>query len=412
MLFQEDANLISAYNKPDVESIIDTIDESWDTREVNQSYFENGLFEILAYIFNKIREKPMIYRVIIISDEPRNLSDDYYNALYDLIIKAKTLNNIFIDIIRMGEKRLYDDDIKLKVITSETRGGAFYCSDSNHFLNILGSLVKSKEEMNVIKGEQEKSQVLEKDKIFYERMAVELITLSSNDENVCTICGQELCPICGAVSDEIKKCYNCITKFHNCCAAKYSIANNIGFMHLFHCPKCDSLLKLDEDLVKMIYEEEQEEASQDIDLSKFVVEKRPIKKVEEPKKNMISESTESNEKERESSPNFAKVRVGGYFGRDVLIAANNLKIKKVPEISGTETKLLKVKKKEKVEQNNEFPEIEKEVIKEEKAQIGKENLSITSLKPPRKSTIKLCKICGNSCSYTLVKCPNCGARFE
>jgi hypothetical protein len=407
VLFQDVSNPINIYDKPDSESIISAIDECWDSREVNQSYFENGLFEILAYIFNKIREKPMIHRVIIVSDEPSKLSEDYYNALYDLIVKAKTLSNIFIDIIRMGEKRFYDDDIKLKVITSETRGGAFYCNDSNHFLSILGSLVKNKEEMNVIKGDEEKSQVLEKDKTFYERMAVELITLSSEDENVCAICGQELCPICGAISDEIKKCFNCVTKFHNCCASKYSIANNIGFIHIFHCPKCDSLLKLDEDLVKTIYKEEQEEASQEIDLSKFVSEKRPARKAEDQEQVPSSESIELEEPESiESSIKLTKVRVGGYFGRDVMVAANSLKIKKAPENSGPEIKVAEVDIKEKVH------EAEKEIIREEKVYIEKEKLSITTLKPPRKTTIKLCKICGNSCSYLSASCPNCGARLE
>ena len=128
--------------------------------------------------------------------------------------------------------------MKIKVITSETFGGTFYCN-INQFNDVLGSLVKSKQEFNIIKPEQE--QFLEEDKTFYERLAVDLISLDSKDDNVCSVCQFELCPVCGAFSDEIRKCYNCGAKYHGCCIARYSISNNIGFKHIFRCPQCQNI---------------------------------------------------------------------------------------------------------------------------------------------------------------------------
>ena len=87
-------------------------------------------------------------------------------------------------------------------------------------------------------------------------MAVDLISLSHEDEEICSICSLEVCPVCGAFSDEIKKCYNCGSKFHGCEIAKYAISNNFGYNHIFRCPQCDTLLKLDEEYVDLVYEEE------------------------------------------------------------------------------------------------------------------------------------------------------------
>ncbi|MHA1660953.1 MAG: hypothetical protein ACTSUT_17725 [Promethearchaeota archaeon] len=393
VLFQGEGNPITIYDTQDEKLILNTINETWDSREVKQSYFENGIFEILSYIFKKIREIPKIYRVIIISDDPSKLSEDYYNAAYDLIIKAKVLGNIFVDIIRVGDERFYSDDIKLKVITNETRGGTFYCKENNHFLNILDSLIKSKMEYNVIQEEKEKSQIIKKDKNFFERMAVDLITLSSEEEKKCALCGQELCPICNLESDEVLKCYNCSTKFHHCCAAKYSISNNIGFNHIFHCPNCESLLKLDEELVQMIWEEEQEEALQEIEIIESSIENEVVEKIAEQPPDTEKEpkdiqDTQLKKKAFKTPEKPVKIRVGGYFGKDIVIEPNNFGIEKDPQMS------------------------EEDIIDEvSNEQQPKEKISITSLKPPRKRTIKLCKICG-----TFVKdaniCPNCGASID
>ncbi|MFX1328892.1 MAG: hypothetical protein ACFE91_12260 [Promethearchaeota archaeon] len=393
VLFQKDENPINIYDLKDVEEVINTINDAWETRETEKSYLENGLYEILAYIFRKSREVRKNYRVIIISDTPSKLSEDYYNALYDLLIKAKKFS-AFIDIIRVGGQKFYEDDVKLKVISSETHGGTFYCPDDKLLQTILGSLIQNKKEFKIIKSD-EAEQILGEDKVFYEKLAVDLISLSSEDKEICDICEQELCPICEAHSDEIHKCFNCDTKFHNCCAAKYSLARNIGFKHIFRCLQCETLLKLDEEFVNMIYEEELEEELPIIDTEETISEKliseegqdeEPIEKPEihEELVEVIKESYETEPELSVSPISTKKIKVGGFFGKEITIETKNLK--------------------KSIEAEDQMPQKQ-----------NKEPISITTLRPPRKkgsSAIKFCKICGETCGVNIEICPTCGAKLD
>ncbi len=393
VLFQKDENPVNTYDLKDIDEVINIINDAWETRETEKSYLENGLYEILAYIFRKSREVRKDYRVIIISDTPSKLSEDYYNALYDLLIKAKKFS-AFIDIIRVGDQKFYEDDVKLKVISSETHGGTFYCPDDKLLQNILGSLIQSKKEFKIIKSD-ESEQIFTEDKIFYEKLAVDLISLSPEEQELCDICEQELCPICETHSDEIHKCFNCDTKFHNCCAAKYSLARNIGFKHIFRCLQCETLLKLDEEFVNMIYEEELEEGipiinEEDTISEKFTIEESQDEElVEEPEIQEeiveIVEETIKKVPESSTSPiSTKKIKVGGFFGKEITI----------------ETKYLK----RSIEIEEQIPQ--KQI---------KEPISITNLRPPRKkssSTIKFCKICGETCGVNIEICPTCGAKLD
>lgn len=405
LLFQEDDNPITVYNAKDFEALSDVIDEKWETRETEKSLFENGLFEILAYIFRKSREARKNYRVIIISDTPSLLSEDYHNALYDLLLKAKKFD-VFIDIIRLGDQKFYADDVKLKVIASETYGGVFYCTEAKLFLNILRSLIQSKSEFIVVQPEED-DQIFEEDKIFYEKLAVDLISLSSEEEEKCDICERELCPICDAHSDEVHKCFNCNAKYHACCAANYAIANPIGFNHLFRCVQCDTLLKLDEEYVEMIYREEHEEEVKaeltELGITDEIIEEELFEvqsfKEEDEEELVIGKEILGPEKLK-PPPGLAKpppilvkppsnltppnkVRVGGYFGREITIKNNGLNNNLVP------------------------PATETIVSDSEGTTQVKEKISITSLKPPRKITIKFCEICGFTLKSTSL-CPKCG----
>lgn len=390
VIFQKDENPVNEYDIKDSEAVLNTINNAWETRETEQSYLENGLYEILAYIFRKSRDARKNYRVIIISDTPSSLAEDYYNALYDLLIKAKKFS-AFIDIIRVGKEKFYEDDVKLKVISSETHGGMFYCQDEKLLQNILGSLIQNKKEFKVLKTD-EIEHVLIEDKVFYERLAVDLISLSPDDEEICTICEQELCPICEAHSDEIHKCFNCSAKFHSCCAAKYSLAKNIGFKHIYRCPQCETLLKLDEEFVNMVYEEELEEEYPELETEENVPAEPEEIEVEEAQEPFGEESlVEVEQIEEEISidqlkpptPSIEptkKVKVGGFFGKEI-----EIKLKK----------------------DNLATEITKPVQEETQPSV-----SITSLNPPRKrgtATITLCKICGATLQNTS-NCPICGAK--
>ncbi|MFX0031320.1 MAG: hypothetical protein ACFE8E_02120 [Candidatus Hodarchaeota archaeon] len=384
ILFQEKGAPITVYNEKEAESLVKTIEEYWDHRETKKSYLENGLFEILSYVFRKIKTARKNYRVIILSDTPSSLSEEYHNALYDLLLKARKFDT-FIDIIRVGDQKFYDDDVKLKVIVSETHGGVFYCDDIKLFQNILGSLIQNKSEFNVIHT-NETEQILKEDKLFYERLAVDLISLASEEIEKCDICDQELCPICEAHSDEIHKCFNCNAKYHACCGAEYSISNNIGFNHLFRCIKCDTLLKLDEDFVNLVYQENHIEE----------VEEAPEKFLDVHEDHHIEELNneeviELEEIIPESEPNYKKVRVGGFFGPEITIETKNNSKPKIiepmanPIISASEDS--------------------------ETSSLIQEKISITSLRPPKKKTINLCKICGTTLRNASI-CPNCGATLD
>jgi len=400
VMFQDKGGPITSYDEKDGEALLDLISDKWESRETNRSLLENGLFEILSYIFKKAQKDRKNYRVIIISDIPSSLSEEYHTALYDLLIKARRFDT-FIDIIRVGDQKFYDDDVKLKVITSETHSGVFYCKDTKLFPNIISSLVQSKTEFIIFQPEED-DKLLEEDKSFYEKLAVDLISLDSDEKEICDICEQELCPICSAHSDEIHKCYNCNIKYHTCCAAEYSIAKNIGFKHIFRCVQCDTLLKLDEEFVDLVYEEEQTETYEEIVEEIEVVEEFIEEHYKQEETSDIPYPEDTYEPEEvvdeelvstggletpEEEVSMKKVRIGGYFGTEVTITT-------------------------KPSQNEISTHIANTVLNDsEDTTQAQERISITSLRPPKKKTIKLCKICG----YTLRNahtCPKCGAKVD
>jgi hypothetical protein len=387
VIFQDDSSLITVYDEKDSDKLLDELDDKWETREKTNSFLENGLFEILAYIFRKSQESRKNYRVIIISDVPSSLSEEYHNALYDLLIKARNFY-AFIDIIRVGDSKFYADDVKLKVISSETHSGVFYCTDPKVFPNILGSLVQNKTEYSVIQP-NDQNPILKEDKIFYERLAVDLISLDPEEKEVCDICQQELCPICELHSDQILKCYNCDIKYHSCCAAHYSIKNNIGFKHLFRCVQCDTLLKLDEDFVNLIYDEEYREEAEEICEEELVdISEESLYEQEGSYNDDLIESAEQSEEINEITAEAERrVRIGGYFGQEILIKPKN---------ANNENKLKVAEPVISIRDNSDKP---------------KKTISITSLKPPKKRLIKLCKICGTTLQNVHI-CPNCGAKVD
>jgi len=233
---------------------------------------------------------------------------------------------------------------------------------------------------------------------------VDLISLDSEEEEKCDICEKEVCPICSAYSDEIHKCFNCNAKYHACCAADYSISNNIGFYHLFRCIQCDALLKLDEEYVDMIYEEEygekQEHELLTSEIAEESVEEEYLEEnnveeqiIEENYERVIIGEDILNPERLKPPPSLSKpppdvtptkkVRVGGFFGQEITVKPNNSR-------------------------NNLSPSATESVISNSEGQTQvEEKISITTLKPPRKSTIKLCKICGQTLRGTS-NCPRCG----
>ena len=123
-----------------------------------------------------------------------------------------------------------------------------------------------------------------------------------------------------------------------------------------------------EDLIEDNIEEEEEELIEEVDIQEDVMEA----------------AEESVEVKPESFPppeTTKKVKVGGFFGKEITITTKKVQNKTVSEI----------------------PDVKEEV---------KESVSITTLKPPRKRSgkkIKLCQICGATIMNTQT-CPICGAK--
>ncbi|MFX1451945.1 MAG: hypothetical protein ACFFCM_13960, partial [Promethearchaeota archaeon] len=246
-------------------------------------------------------------------------------------------------------------------------------------------------------------------------------------EEICSICSLEVCPVCGAFSDEIKKCYNCSAKFHGCEIAKYAISNNFGYKHIFRCPSCETLLKLDEEYVDLVYEEEFGELSkagvqeikvmespeieiqanefekipQEIEEDVYQIEEEQVVEEPIPQQYEVEEGIDIEEKIEKieitssapippklkskppppSPPVMKKVRVGGYFGQEIIVDE---------KLKGTKIKI------------RDLP----------KTQVLEERKSITELTPPKKrTTIKMCVICGCTVSNVII-CPNCGAKIN
>ena len=133
----------------------------------------------------------------------------------------------------------------------------------------------------------------------------------------------------------------------------------------------------------MIYEEDLEE-----ELPK--ISDKPLQEIieEEEEEEAEEDEEEEEEEEVEVEPEVPppdttkKVRIGGFFGKEITITTKKVQKKQISETPK---------------------------IKEEE----KDSVSITSLKPPRKrggaKTISLCQICGATIRSMKI-CPTCGAK--
>lgn len=313
LIFQEEENPIFITDKKDSSIIEKTIEENWKSRPKKQSFFENGLFYIFSYIAETIKKKSRYNRIIIITDTPSDLSEDYTEALFGLVSKIKVIPT-FIDIIRVSEKeeRFFKDDVKLNILSSDTNGGIFYLSEKKDFLSIIKKLTKTKQIVNLFMDKSEKIKIHKKDYDFYSNLAKSLKPSHTNDVGLkCHLCQEEICPCCADINDTLQLCEGCGAAFHNCCLTNYTIQNNIGIPHIFRCPKCDILLKIRQDEIVAPFDDsaetingylESEEKNMDLNEHINISEPEPIDADD-------STSTEI------SNQGTQKIRIGGFFGK-------------------------------------------------------------------------------------------------
>jgi len=421
LIFQEEGNPIFITDKKDSEIILKAVDENWKTRPKKQSYFENGLFYIFSYIAETVRKKSKLNRIIIITDTPSDLSEDYTDALFNLVSKIKNFPT-FIDILRLSQtgERFFKDDVKLNILASDTRGGIFYIQDKKEFISTINKLIKSKRIVSIFEEKSAKIRIRKEDYDFYSRLAREVVPAPSDEPGLkCTFCKDEICPVCTNINDIPLLCPQCNTAFHKCCVTNHTIQHNIGIPHIFRCPNCDTLLKINQDEIvipedpKRLSAEayiETETIEDVLEIENTQEDKPHIPIQESELNNLIVEDKEKVSFDSEESHQFKSkaVRVGGYFGKMYTVKKEGDKI--VYQRSSKDT----------VEP--ESNELLKTPSEQEPKSLEKVTNKITYWKPPKsqknekeESNLTICPECGSSIkkeNRINNSCQFCGHKFE
>ena len=410
LIFQEKGNPIFITDKKDAGIIANSIEENWDLRPKDQSFFENGLFYIFSYIAETVRKKSKFNRIIIITDTPSDLSEDYQEALFNLVSKIKNFPT-FIDIVRISEgtKRFFSDDVKLNMLASDTKGGIFYTQDKKEFNNIIKKLVKTKQFTSTFVDQPDRFKISKEDYFFYNHLAKPLKKLKPTMEKViCHFCNEEVCPICTDIYDIPLFCEDCKTSFHNCCITNYTINHNIGIPNILRCPnkECDVLLKLDEDEIIEVSGEVEVKTVKDF-MAEEVLDQIPkqLSNIESLPKSTSTNAPIEREKLDSIPTNnnidsegevIKTVHVGGFFGKAYTVKKVNDKI--VYERISTKATF---------KPNNSSSN----KLEERPTNVSSPNQKIPTRTKPQ-SSFMICQQCGRQVNPTQEsKCPNCGSRI-
>ncbi|GAG55588.1 unnamed protein product, partial [marine sediment metagenome] len=125
---------------------------------------------------------------------------------------------------------------------------------------------------------------------------------------------------CADVNDKLLVCEECGTKFHKCCVTNYTIQHNIGIPHIFRCPKCDILLKINQDDIVSPYDEKLESAEEYIKTEEIQPDQLEEESITASDYLEIEELLEEKKeipdaiKIEESEDNQKAIRIGGFFG--------------------------------------------------------------------------------------------------
>lgn len=332
LIFQEEGNPIFITDKKDSEIITKAIGENWNSRTKEVSFFENGLFYIFSYIAETVRKKSKYNRVIVITDTPSDLNDEYQEAVFNLVEKIKHFPT-FIDIIRVAGKgeRFFKDDVKMNILASDTKGGNFTVQGKKEFQDIIEKLIRSKQLVTTFADRPDQIKISSDDYMFYSRLAKQLVKHNTMEKIECFFCREEICPVCTNLDDVPLICEDCNSGFHSCCVTNYTMTHNIGIPHIFRCPKCDILLQIDEDEIigvageeditsvkEYIGMEKYSDSYEDYDDGPVIVEENEfspdeLEKIQPPE---ISASQEFAPPPKDpSGEEVNRIRVGGFFGK-------------------------------------------------------------------------------------------------
>jgi len=417
LIFQEEGNPIFIIDKKDSNIIANAIEENWRTRPKKKSFFENGLFYIFSYIAETTRKKSKINRIIVITDTPSDLSEDYTDALFSLVSKIKNLPT-FIDIIRISEKseRFFKDDVKLNVLTSDTKGGIFYLHDKKDFMNIIKKLVKPIQLIRLIEGQEIKIKIKKEDYDFYSHLAKKLIPISKEETGIkCYFCQEEICPVCTNIYDIPLMCENCGSMFHNCCITNYTIQYNIGIPHIFRCPRCDILLKIKQDDIVKLEDDNIKTVEEYIETE----DNKTITEIHSIQENLIKESfnrqIDFSDRSQDQSLEFSDtvqdhpktVRIGGFFGKVYTVRKEGDKLiyQKITHNSNQD----RIKKNKSLE-----PEIRYEDKEAKETYVSKSLNNQNLEKDEIEGNFMTCPECSTRLTKNVAEsnsCPYCGHKF-
>lgn len=404
LVFQEEGNPIFIAGKKDSGIITKSIEENWKSRPKEQSFFENGLFYIFSYIAETVRKKSKFNRILVITDTPSDLSEDYQEALFNLVSKIKNFPT-FIDIIRVSEKdqRFFSDDVKLNILASDTKGGIFYIQDRKEFFDIIKKLVKTKQFVSTFVDRLDRIRITKEDYAFYNHLAKSLKKPENVEGLVCHFCNEEVCPVCTDIYDIPLVCEDCNSSFHNCCVTNHVINHNIGIPNIFRCPnnECDVLLKIDEDEII--------EVSGEVEVSSVrkYLEEEVLEKIAKklPKVKPLPTLTSTIEKEKSEKVEsltitnnipveeeaVKTVRIGGFFGKVYTV-------KKVGDKIVYEKTTQTAFKPSSTNQNG-------------KKLTSKEILSSDNEKERKNPSFFICPQCGKQMNSQQFRCSNCGHKI-
>ncbi|MBD3212826.1 MAG: hypothetical protein GF311_09480 [Candidatus Lokiarchaeota archaeon] len=419
LLFDNEDSPIFASQKNKSVGIQTIIDENWESRSVSKSFFENGLFYILSYITESIRKHPKAYRIIILSDTPSGLSEDYQKSLFDIISKVKYFPT-FIDIIRLSKekKRFFTDEVKLNILVSDTKGGIFYVKDKKELTSTFNKLINPKDLVNTFRDKPDQIEISNEDLMFYINLAKSLKDPSNKENLVCYLCNNEICPVCADVYDIPMKCTDCGSAFHNCCVLDYSIDNNIGIPFIFRCPKCGRLLKLQKEDIKMhnrkINQEDQITENDSIKKNQQRVKLDKVKPPEPLKFKKWEKEGQDGIIDEKDERNVKYIQIGGFFGKTYKVIEKEGKM--------VYEKLLKTSRpnNKKSASESHFEHIKTGNIasseslndpsKQKQTRYWKPNHEndIFQTNNTNRKKLKLCPICGKSLPNGVDRCLYCG----
>jgi hypothetical protein len=194
---------------------------------------EQGLMLASTYLIETFRiASERMLRLIVISDGPTEGSTTaLFGALMDLVDSIKYFP-VFIDIVRIGDQRIYPDDIRLKTITDETCGLLRYAASEDAFRKAMNEIFSTAHRRAL-------GPIPEEKRGFFEALCWLLVPVAQVS-GICTVCGQDL----ANSQEELVQCDHCCAGYHAACVESRVLDGFVFFPGITRCDHCKGLVKV------------------------------------------------------------------------------------------------------------------------------------------------------------------------